>query len=95
MARCYEKLGGAVEWFGKPHPAIYEAALRRLGDIERNRILAIGDSPAHDILGGMRAGLATALVKTGVHEGESEAQLLARCEAAGVEPDYLMPRFAF
>jgi hypothetical protein len=43
----------------------------------------------------MRAGLATALVRTGVHAAETEAQLLARCEAAGVEPDYLMPRFAF
>jgi HAD superfamily hydrolase (TIGR01459 family) len=95
VARTYEKLGGAVEWFGKPYPAIYDEALRRLGGIDRARVLAVGDSPAHDILGGARAGVATALVRTGVHESESEAQLLARCEKLGVAPDVLLPGFAF
>ena len=95
VAKIYEELGGEVEWFGKPYPAIYEEALRRLGDVDRARVLAVGDSPAHDILGGARAGVATALVRTGVHESESEAELLARCEKLGVAPDVLLPRFAF
>jgi HAD superfamily hydrolase (TIGR01459 family) len=95
VAAAYERMGGRVEWFGKPFAAIYDEALRRLGKIDRARVLAVGDSPAHDILGGARAGLATCLVRTGVHDTESEAQLLARCEAAGVTPDVLMPRFAF
>ena len=95
VAKTYEKLGGAVEWFGKPYPAIYDEALRRLGAVERGRVLAVGDSPAHDILGGASAGVATALVRTGVHESESEAELLARCERLGVAPDILLPRFAF
>ena len=95
VAQAYERLGGAVEWFGKPYPEIYEEALRRLGRIDRTRVLAVGDSPAHDILGGARAGLATCLVRTGIHDGESEAELLARCEAAGVMPDAILPRFAF
>ena len=51
VARLYEELGGAVEWFGKPHRAIYDEALRRLGGVERGRIVCIGDSPAHDISG--------------------------------------------
>ena len=95
VAKAYEALGGAVEWFGKPYPAIYDEALRRLGDIDRTRVLAVGDSPAHDILGGARAGVATMLVRTGVHEGDSEADLLARCESLGVTPDAILPRFAF
>ena len=95
VAKAYESLGGAVEWFGKPYPAIYEEAMRRLGSIERARVLAVGDSPAHDILGGARAGFATALVRTGVHAQESEAELLARCESVGVMPDVILPRFAF
>ena len=94
VARAYEELGGSVEWFGKPYPAIYEEAMRRLRGIERARVLAVGDSPAHDILGGARAGLATALVRTGVHAQESEAELLARCAAVGVAPDVILPRFA-
>lgn len=95
VASLYERLGGVVEWFGKPYPAIYEEAMRRLGGVERARVLAIGDSPAHDILGGARAGLATALVRTGVHENESEAEVIARCAALGVAPDAILPRFAF
>ena len=95
VAKAYEKLGGTVEWFGKPHKAIYDEALRRLPDVDRARVLAVGDSPAHDILGGARAGLATCLVRTGVHDAESEAELLARCDAAGAMPNAILPRFAF
>jgi HAD superfamily hydrolase (TIGR01459 family) len=95
VAKRYEEMGGVVEWFGKPYPAIYEEALRRLGATDRAHVLAVGDSPAHDILGGARAGVATALVRTGVHESESEAELLARCEKLGVAPDVILPRFAF
>ena len=95
IAKAYESLGGAVEYFGKPYPAIYDEALRRLGQVERARVLAVGDSPAHDILGGARAGVATALVRTGVHASESESELLARCEAVGVMPDVMLPRFGF
>ncbi len=95
IAQRYQSLGGEVEWFGKPYPAIYAEALGRLQPVDRARVLAIGDSPAHDILGGARAGVATALVRTGVHESESEAELIARCAAVGVMPDALLPRFAF
>ena len=95
VAQVYTSLGGGVEWFGKPYAAIYEEALRRLGAVPPSRVLAIGDSPAHDVLGGSRAGLATALVRTGVHEGDSEAELRTRFDALGVVPDVILPRFAF
>jgi HAD superfamily hydrolase (TIGR01459 family) len=95
VARMYEEMGGHVEWFGKPHPAIYVEALRLLADIDRGRILCIGDSPSHDILGGCGAGLATALVRTGIHAAESEADVMARCESLGARPDFLLPRMDF
>jgi HAD superfamily hydrolase (TIGR01459 family) len=95
VAERYEQLGGDVEWIGKPFPAIYDAALKRLGAIDPARVLAIGDSPAHDILGARGAGVASALVRTGLYAQESEAELMARCASFGVAPDYLMPRFAF
>ena len=94
VARLYEDLGGEVEWFGKPYPAIYAEALRRLAPLPPGRVLCVGDSPAHDILGGRRAGLATALVRTGIHAGEAEDAVLARAETLGAPPDYLLPRFA-
>lgn len=95
VARQYEEMGGPVEWFGKPYPAIYREALQKLSGVERGRVICIGDSPAHDIVGGRRAGLATALTLTGVHAAESEEEVLARCEALNAPPDFLLPRFQF
>ena len=95
VARLYEEMGGRVEWFGKPYPAIYAEALLRLADVNRRKILCIGDSPSHDILGGRRSGLATALVRTGIHADESEAEVLGRCEAIGALPDFLLPKMDF
>ncbi|HBV40593.1 MAG TPA: dUMP phosphatase [Erwinia sp.] len=43
----------------KPHPAIFEHALEKMGNPPRGRVMMVGDNPDSDILGGMRAGLAT------------------------------------
>ncbi len=95
IAELYIELGGTVEWIGKPHPLIYHEALRHLPGVAAARILCIGDSPAHDIVGGRRAGLATALVRTGLHEALSDAELTAMCLAEHGVPDFMIPRFAF
>jgi HAD superfamily hydrolase (TIGR01459 family) len=95
IARLYEELGGAVEYVGKPYPLIYRVAAERLGRPDPARVLCIGDSPAHDIRGGRAAGHRTALVRTGVHAGESLADLLSECEKSGDMPDFVIPRFAF
>lgn len=95
IGALYQKLGGPVEFIGKPHPLIYAEAARLLPGIAPDRILCIGDSPAHDILGGQRAGHATALVRTGLHAEMPEADLAALCAAEGAMPDHLLPRFAF
>ncbi|MPZ48456.1 MAG: HAD-IA family hydrolase [Dehalococcoidia bacterium] len=46
--------------FRKPHPSIFEAALRSLG-VAPNEALMVGDSYEADILGGAAAGLHTVL----------------------------------
>lgn len=43
----------------KPHPAIFNYALEKMGNPSRERVMMVGDNPDSDILGGMRAGLAT------------------------------------
>ena len=93
IAALYEKLGGKVDWIGKPHSLIYEKAKELLPDIPPARVLCIGDSPAHDILGGQRAGFATALVQTGVHAALSAADVEALCHSAGAFPDFILNRF--
>ncbi|WP_075183090.1 pyrimidine 5'-nucleotidase [Pantoea sp. 1.19] len=43
----------------KPHPAIFDYALQRMGEPPRARVLMVGDNPDSDVLGGIRAGLGT------------------------------------
>ncbi|MGH6827980.1 MAG: TIGR01459 family HAD-type hydrolase, partial [Rhizomicrobium sp.] len=49
LASAYEELGGRVAYFGKPHPAIYRAALAAAG--KPKKPLAIGDALITDLKG--------------------------------------------
>lgn len=98
LARLYAELGGTVHYIGKPHAAIFGAALRQLGDPGPERVLVVGDSLDHDIEGGRRAGMLTALITSGVH-GKALAE--ARDMGAAIRdlagdpkrmPDWAMPR---
>lgn len=95
IARLFSDLGGAVEQIGKPFPLIYEEVRALLPGIPASRILTIGDSPAHDVAGGQGAGMATALVRTGIHADLSDVALLDLCRAEGHVPDHVIPRFSF
>jgi HAD superfamily hydrolase (TIGR01459 family) len=95
IAESYQEMGGAVEWIGKPYPLIYAEAARHLPGIPAARVLCIGDSPAHDVLGGARAGHATALVCTGLHADLTDDARLALCEKEGAMPDFIIPAFDF
>jgi HAD superfamily hydrolase (TIGR01459 family) len=100
IAALYEKLGGRVTYVGKPHPPIYAECLALLGDPEPARVLAVGDSLDHDILGGRRMGMPTALVIAGVHApafetAKTATQIVGAAEKlaarTGAVPDWLMP----
>lgn len=45
--------------YAKPHPAIFDHALVKMGNPSRKRVLMVGDNPDSDILGGQRSGLTT------------------------------------
>ena len=70
LAKEYEKLGGTVVYYGKPHRPIYDAALAAAGNIKKP--LAIGDGMFTDILGANRAGLDVLFIADGVHGEEVE-----------------------
>jgi putative hydrolase of the HAD superfamily len=53
--------------FLKPHPSIFEAALRQL-DVSAGESLMVGDSFAHDIEGATRVGMRGVLVLRSPHE---------------------------
>jgi HAD superfamily hydrolase (TIGR01459 family) len=70
LADIYEAMGGRVEWYGKPHRAIYEHALRLAGDPAPREVLAIGDALQTDVLGAARMGFDCVYVAGGIHAGE-------------------------
>ncbi len=72
LAAAYERLGGEVVYFGKPHLPVYGLALDRVAalagkPVGPGRILAVGDGLKTDILGANRAGIDALLVTSGIH----------------------------
>ena len=57
IAEAYERRGGRVIYFGKPHAGAYAACFERLDGTPRHRILAVGDGLPTDIAGANAAGI--------------------------------------
>lgn len=83
LADLYLDLGGPVEWYGKPYPAIYRHALRLAGDPSPDQVLAIGDSIRTDVLGAARMGFDCVYVTGGIHRGEGFPDDFARANGLG------------
>jgi HAD superfamily hydrolase (TIGR01459 family) len=93
IAKVYENLGGKVEYIGKPYPAIFDHAVATAAVGPGARVVMIGDSPEHDVVGAKAMGLSTLLVQTGIHRHLPEQQLLRFCDGCGGVPDFLMTAF--
>lgn len=70
LADAYERLGGRVAWYGKPHDAIYTHAFHLAGNPPRDEVVAIGDGLSTDVLGAARQGIDCIFVTGGIHAGE-------------------------
>jgi len=101
IARRYESLGGTVHYHGKPYPPIYRSCLTTLV-CPADKVLAIGDSMEHDVLGAARVGLRSALIPGGVHAPElgvawgalpDPRAWRAFAADAPAQPDYLLRAF--
>jgi HAD superfamily hydrolase (TIGR01459 family) len=98
VAAWYAASGGTVRMIGKPHPEILRHALALLPPAARGRLVAVGDSLAHDIAGGRSIGAATVLVEGGIHAAElalpdKPSALAALARDHGVAPDWVVPAF--
>lgn len=93
IAALYEQIGGTVVWLGKPHPEIYAYALSLLGRTSAERVVCIGDSVEHDILGASRAGCDSVLVDTGILQSGTDHQRLALMDTVGAWATFRMQRF--
>lgn len=92
IAGLYEELGGKVIRIGKPYPEIYAFALSKVEG--RGKVVCVGDSLDHDIVGATTAGLDSVLVLTGLQQDVTEQTITANSARLGVQPTFLMRRFA-
>jgi len=56
--------GKTATVLGKPHPFLFELAIKQLG-VPRESVIMVGDTPATDIAGAREAGLRSILVASG------------------------------
>lgn len=66
-AQYYEDKGGKVTWHGKPHAPVYETVWDYLGQPDKSRVLAVGDSLRTDIQGANNFGFDSLFNLTGIH----------------------------
>lgn len=96
VARLYREAGGKVIEFGKPHPPVYEEALRLVGAPSPGEVLVIGDNLSTDIVGAAKQGFDSLLVlEGGVHGGATEGELRRLAGLFSAAPTYVAPRLAW
>lgn len=105
VAQAYERAGGRVVWFGKPHGPTYDQCFDLLAElagheIARDRVLAIGDGIGTDVKGGLDYGLDVMFVTGGLAAAEvgadpehpDPARLGAWLAGHGVAPQFAIGR---
>lgn len=106
IADRYQAQGGETLWAGKPHGAIYDAALRLAGDIlgrdvPRDTVVAIGDAVRTDLAGATAAGIDCVFIADGIHgdelgRGAPDPEKLAALFAEhSHEPIAVMPKLVW
>lgn len=79
LGECYQQMGGAVRYFGKPYAPIYDYAVQAAESLVKtplgkSEIIAIGDGVHTDLQGAYHYGLDFALITGGI-EQEKIAQM--------------------
>ena len=67
VAELYRKLGGKIFILGKPEIEIYKKSTLSIKNIEKSKIIAIGDSLDHDIKGANNFQVDSLLITSGIH----------------------------
>lgn len=106
LALKYQKLGGEVHLYGKPHIQMFQHAIKSLAPIPSSRILMIGDTLATDIVGANNVHIDSAFVMSGIHSHEIvddiahidleavKSPLSALFKRQGTYPTYCLTRFS-
>jgi len=66
IALVFEKLGGQVTYFGKPHPEVYTQSI----ETTQKKIIAIGDNLRTDVKGANNMNYDSLFITNGIHNKE-------------------------
>lgn len=99
IAERYEKLGGALQYHGKPFLEVYHEVMALMEIDDPKRIIAVGDSLRTDVTGANRAGMASLFIGGGIHydqtgdlhEAQGRDSLRRLCRKHGVWPTAALP----
>lgn len=72
VAKVFERLGGKVEYFGKPYPLVYNQA----AIIDNKKVLCIGDNLNTDIKGANIQNFKSLFILNGIHNNENNLNKL-------------------
>ena len=72
VAKVFERLGGEVEYFGKPYPLVYNQA----ATINNKKVLCIGDNLNTDIKGANIQNFKSLFILNGIHNNENNLNKL-------------------
>ena len=86
---------------GKPSISIYQEATKHIGNIDKSKILAVGDSIYHDIKGANDFKVDSLLITSGIHKlyfdssypiwGSNSNEL----KKTNIKPTYLCSKFQY
>ncbi len=100
LAEYYEKIGGKVEYYGKPYNEIYDFTYSKMKN-KKSKILVIGDSLDNDIKGANLQNLDSLLITSGIHRkvnndnGVDKEELNDLIRKKKICPKYFMRQLTF
>lgn len=99
LAREYEKMSGEVLYYGKPFSAVYKMTMEKLGNPQKNEVIAIGDGMETDIAGAKEFAIDSILVTGGIlanqlaikfHQDPNMEKLTGICQKYQIFPQFVI-----
>ena len=100
IADLYFNMGGKVIILGKPSKEIYIESTKNISKLDLSKIIAIGDSLHHDILGANNFGIDSVLITSGIHKDlfgngfKKGLNSIKNSNNLDLEPTYLCREFS-
>ena len=101
IADLYDHMGGKVVILGKPSKEINLKSLKQFDQINKSKIIAVGDSLDHDILGASNFGVDSVLITSGIHKDlfkystEKGIKNIENDRKWNFKPTYVCENFSF